>query len=254
MGTATGLAWVNGILHVAYRDRNLIALYDGSTGEHMTNWTVESPGRIAARNDGSLVAISGNQIVSVKDNVVTTVATADLDHPTGVTVSADNTVYVANAGELQNVSVFAADGRFLRSIGKPGGRPAVGRYDSKGIYMPGGIALDADERLWVSETTDSPKRHSVWDTGSGTCVNEFFGAQYHARNIGAKLYDVAPHRFVFEWGKGKGILFVNGREMVSAALPAAQKAEGTQLALGHCPKGERGRQIIIKGLKVYLIP
>src|SRR6185436_20241229 len=29
--------------------------------------------------------------------------------------------------------------------------------------------------LWAAETTDSPKRISVWDTKTGELINEFFG-------------------------------------------------------------------------------
>ncbi|MEW6756180.1 MAG: hypothetical protein AB1505_35185, partial [Candidatus Latescibacterota bacterium] len=84
-------------------------------------------------------------------------------------------LFVANCGRRQDVSVFAADGRLVRTIGAPGGRPRVGRYRQDGMLEPGGIALDARGRLWVSETLDAPKRHSVWNAKSGVFAEEFFG-------------------------------------------------------------------------------
>jgi hypothetical protein len=51
------------------------------------------------------------------------------------------------------------------------------------MYMPGGIAVDKTGQLWVTETTDAPKRISVWDAGThstgsgqaGAFKREFFG-------------------------------------------------------------------------------
>jgi hypothetical protein len=83
---------------------------------------------------------------------------------------------VANAGKSQSVAVFDAAGKYLRTIGKPGGRPAKGKYDREGLYSPGGIVVDAQNRLWVAETADGPKRISVWDTASSTNVAEYFGS------------------------------------------------------------------------------
>ncbi len=101
--------------------------------------------------------------------------TDHLDDPQSIAIAVDGTIFVANRGKLQNVSVFDPSGKFLRSIGKTGGRPAKGKYDALGMYMPGGIAVDKTGQLWVTETTDSPKRISVWDAKSGAFKKEFFG-------------------------------------------------------------------------------
>ena len=70
---------------------------------------------------------------------------------------------------------FAASARYLRSIGKAGGRPAKGRYDQLGLFMPGGITVDKNGQLWVAEVADAPKRISVWDAKTGGFKKEFFG-------------------------------------------------------------------------------
>ncbi len=172
----TGLAYHNGRIYVSYRASNLVSAFDAEQGTLVGSWPVPSPGRMAVCPDGSLAVISGKDVVSFKDGVVKTWIREHLDEPRGIAVAADGTVYVANAAKMQCVSVFDKEGKFLKTIGKMGGRPARGRYESDGILEPGGIGLDKNGRLWVAETLDSPKRQSVWDTATGKLVQEFFGA------------------------------------------------------------------------------
>ena len=172
----TGLAYADGMLHVAYGPRDLIGIYDARNGSLTGTVEVKQPGRMASCPDGGLAVISGDKVVNVAGREVTDWVSTHLDNPTGIAVGADDLLYVANAGELQNVSVFNADGEYVRSIGRKGGRPAMGRYDPSGIYQPGGIALGAPGELWVAETTDFPKRISVWNVKSGENIDEFFGA------------------------------------------------------------------------------
>ena len=134
-----------------------------------------SPGRLAVRPDGHVAVISEGKVVIVVDGKVTPWLESHLDEPASVAIAADGTAYVANRGKLQNVSVFAADGRYVRRVGREGGRPAKGKYDPNGMYMAAGISLDKLGRLWVAETTDGPKRISVWDVQSGGNLKEFFG-------------------------------------------------------------------------------
>jgi len=173
--TVSGLACDDTTLYVAYAKRNLVALFDPATGTLKTTWNVSAPGRMALRPDGSLAVISEGKVISVADGQVSPWITTHLDEPVSVAVGADGTAWVANRGALENVSVFAPGGDYLRSIGRPGGRPAMGQYDREGMYQPGGIALDAKGRLWVAETTDGPKRISVWNPESGANEKEFFG-------------------------------------------------------------------------------
>ncbi len=173
--TAAGVAYGSGRVFVSWPDANSVCAYDAKSGALEETWPVPAPARLAARGDGVAV-ISAGKLLAVSKAGTQPLASEKLDDPRGIAIDAAGNLYVANAGKLQNVSVFDKTGRYLRSIGKPGGRPAVGRYDSQGIYMPGGIAVSKDGKLWVAETTDSPKRHSVWDAASGAFVTEYFGA------------------------------------------------------------------------------
>lgn len=170
----TGLACHAGRIFVSYGRRDLIGVY-ALSGELETTWTVPSPGPLAARPDDSLAVISARTVVDVAGGKVKPLVEAGLDAPASVAVGADGMLYVANGGKRQDVAVFDATGRPVRTVGKPGGRPAKGTYDREGMYSPGGIDVDASNRLWVAETTDGPKRVSVWDTTSGLNLAEYFG-------------------------------------------------------------------------------
>ncbi len=171
----SGLAYHNGVVYAAYAARDRIALFDARQGTLKTTWKIAAPGRMAVRPDGSLAVISQGKVMSVNNGKATLLCNDHLDSPSGVAVDEAGNIYVANRGKLQNVSVFSPTGNYKRSIGRQGGRPRVGRYDKTGMLATGGIAIDAERRLWVAETLDGPKRISVWDTQTGELVNEFFG-------------------------------------------------------------------------------
>jgi hypothetical protein len=127
--------------------------------------------------------ISNGKLISIKDGAVSALASEHLDMPFGVAVDAAGALYVSNRGKLQNVSVFSPQGKYLRSIGKSGGRPDMGRFDPRGMLEPAGMAIDGKGRLWVMECIDSPKRVSVWDAAMGTLQKEFFGGAHYSACI-----------------------------------------------------------------------
>jgi hypothetical protein len=172
----TGLDCHDGTLYVAYGERDLIAAFNIEDAALKETYDVPAPQRLAVRPDGTLAVLSGGKVVAVDGESVSDLVTDHLDDPVGVAVGPDGTLYVTNRGARQNVSVFDAGGAYLRSLGKPGGRPAVGRYDPSGMYMAGGLDVGAEGRVWVAETTDGPKRVSVWDAETGENLEEYFGS------------------------------------------------------------------------------
>ncbi len=171
----TGLACDGERIYVAYGGRGVIRVH-GLDGKLSAEWKVPRPGRVAVRPDGSLAVVSGGRVLAVAGGKVSGALVEGLAEPRGLAVSKGGEIFVALAGEAQQVQVFSAEGKRLRTIGRDGGRPAKGRYDPSGMYQPGGIDLDSRGRLWVAETTDGPKRVSVWDAKTGRNVDEFFGS------------------------------------------------------------------------------
>ena len=112
----TGIAYGNGTIYVAYRDRGLVGLFDAQSGDPRSVWNVPTPARLAVRPDGSIAVISAGLIVSVRDGNVTPLCSNHVDNPQSVVTGSDGLIYVANAGLLQNVSVYDSTGAYLRSI------------------------------------------------------------------------------------------------------------------------------------------
>ncbi len=177
---ATGLAYAAGTVYVAWGARNLVAAYDAVSGDLKATWPVPAPGRLAVHPDGRLLVISGGAVLALRDGKATPCVTTHLDAPVSLAVDAAGAIYVANRGKLQNVSVFTAVGKYRRSIGTKGGRPRLGTFSGTGMLEPGGIAVDAQHRLWVAENLDEPRRVSVWDTRKGAIVRDFFGGSNYS--------------------------------------------------------------------------
>ena len=162
----TGLACDGKELFASYKARNLVARFNPKDGAVLGTWNVPAPERLAVLPEGRLAVISAGKVLILKDGQPVATIADKLDEPTAV-AAFEGMIFVANRGKLMNVSVFDATGKYLRSIGKAGGRPAKGRYDQLGLFMPGGITVDKNGQLWVAEVADAPKRISVWDAKTG---------------------------------------------------------------------------------------
>ncbi len=171
----TGLACGSKELLASYKERNLVARFNPKDGALIGTWEVPAPERLAVLPEGKIAVIGGGKLLILKDGKTVQAITEKLDEPTAV-AAFENMIFVANRGKLMNISVYDEAGKYLRSIGKEGGRPAIGKYDQLGVYMPGGICVDKTGQLWVAEVADAPKRISVWDAKTGEFKKEFFGS------------------------------------------------------------------------------
>ncbi len=129
---------------------------------------------------------------------------SDLEDPNELTIDARGQVYVAQAGQSHQVRVFDADGKSLRTIGKPGG-PQFGRYDEQRMHNPSGIAVDAAGKLWVAEADYAPKRISVWEADTGRFIKAYYGPPRYGG--GGHVDPKDRTRFYYPSGK-QGIEYV----------------------------------------------
>ncbi len=153
----------------------MIAVYDAKRGDLLNTITVPSPAGIAARNDGMLLAVSGNSVVTVDNDTVTPLITDHLDSPSAMTASKDGEIFVTNGGALQDVSVFPRKANTCAVSAKSAVARRWANTTPSGMFNPGSVALDSRGRLWVVEINMVPKRIGVWDVKTGASLKDYWG-------------------------------------------------------------------------------
>jgi RES domain-containing protein len=175
--SAIGIAALDNKLYVAMREENKILVLNADTGAQIDEISIHKPAGLHALSKHEILAISDQQVVKI--NTVSQQSVSVIEHgllaPRCVTTDAQNQIYVSDWGSSFQVKVFAPDGTPLRSIGKAGGRPWMGKWDTSGMLVPTGIAVTDTGKLWVAEDDSSPKRISVWNAETGAFLKEFIG-------------------------------------------------------------------------------
>jgi hypothetical protein len=106
-----------------------------------------------------------------------------LDAPWDLAVDEAGRMHVTDLGHSQQVRVFAADGKPLRHIGKPAGRPYLGTYVPANFLNPAGIAWDGRGGVLLAEAA-TPKVFTRLDAESGKALRKWYGyTAYSPTNI-----------------------------------------------------------------------
>jgi hypothetical protein len=178
-----GLTWLPDGRCIVVLDRSL-AVLDTMTGttKPLVKQGLEAPYAIASDAAGRLfVSDRGGQ--------------REWDNPAA---SIRQTGLRTSAKASMQVKVFDASGHFVTAIGREGGQGA-GPVDPNALDLPGGVAVDARGRVWITEET-ATKRVSIWDVplqpgGKPKLLREFFGPGAYGE--GAYMLDpTRPSRLV----------------------------------------------------------
>ena len=202
--SADALAVGNGRLYLSFTALGFIAVIEARDGRYVTTLTGPQPGSMALSTtpmlspDGSggteiadfgvavLLGRAVSYFVMPHDPpwvaMNTTRWLAEDERIAAFTMRADtmksgDVQLFFGLGEPQSQVQLrpAADpSGFTRSIGRAGGRAALGPWDAGALRGIRSLALDAAGRLWVAEGGACPKRFSVWNA-EGELVREFFG-------------------------------------------------------------------------------
>ena len=176
---ALGIAATSKVVYVSMHFDDKLLAFDAVTGapEPDRDIKLEKPVGLYALADDTLLAVSAGQIVRIylPTKAVRPIITSHLAAPHSLTVDAKGDIYVSDWKDSFQVKVFAPTGNFLRAIGKPGGRPWLGKWESDGMLVPRGLAVTDEGKLWVAEDDECPKRISVWNAATGAFLQDYIG-------------------------------------------------------------------------------
>ena len=189
-GRPNALAAGAGKVFMSFSNNTVLAV-DATTGVLAGKMTVEKPGDLEVAADGRLYVVSDARRVlrvDLASGTATEVAKAELgpkDWISSLAIGRDGEFYLGIRGERNEVQVRAADGKALRTIGRPGGRALAGPWQHDGMFAIAGLAIDGAGQLWVAEDDSTPRRVSVWDAASGAFKAEYFGSSTYGAIGGA---------------------------------------------------------------------
>jgi hypothetical protein len=203
----TAIAVSQHLLAVCLHNEGVIKLLDKETGDVKEELKIAKP--VAAVFDSDdLLVLSGDQLIRVIPGGKAFPLTTE-SYPDGYALAIDGkrNIYLSVRGADQNIKVFSPAGLFLREIGRRGGRPLSGKFDSTGMRNPGQIAVDRFGHLWVVEETLNPKRTSVWETDTGDLWKDLIGTTSYAGAGALDPFDPATAFsddtvYHLDWDKG----------------------------------------------------
>lgn len=167
---------------------NFLAVLEGATSKPKKYIDIPIPTAVhAVRADlVYVIANDGTSVVAVNpvDGSTKTIIKG-LQNARGVTVDANDNIYVSVEEPLQQILAHTKDGKLLRTIGDKGGRPVLGPWVKTGVRNPRGMVVDKEGKLWVAENTQTPQRISLWNVKEGKLLKELFGPTHYGASGGA---------------------------------------------------------------------
>ncbi|MGB2821057.1 MAG: PQQ-binding-like beta-propeller repeat protein [Phycisphaerae bacterium] len=166
-----------GRLYVGLTQFDRVGVLDAGTGRLLKTISIRSPVDLEAGPDGTLYVLSEWTKLLAVDPATAKRSTVveHLGSANGLAIGPAGRLYVGLRGPDHQVRVYDRKGELVGTIGRKGGRPALGKWVREGMRHVAGMTVDPAGRLWVMEAHDKPKRISVWDTKTGAFVKEFFG-------------------------------------------------------------------------------
>ncbi len=191
-----GLAAHDGMLVCSLVRQNELLVVDIKQGKLAARIELPDPRGLAFDAQGRLLALSGRALVRFASlaSKPETISVSGLQDPRHVALDAHGDMFITDRGRSHQVQKFTAAGKLISAIGRPGA-PEIGVYDPRHLNNPNGVAVDSQERVWVAEADNSPRRVSLW-SAKGDLVRAFYGPTEYGG--GGTLDPQDPTRFYYK--------------------------------------------------------
>lgn len=225
-GHPGAMAVHNNILVFSVFGPGRIFFYDTSgvtakeQAEELAEIQVDEPNALAFDLQGRLLVVDGTTLLRYTLQPFPNplgepgvLISEGLDAPRYMTVDCEGQIYIAEWGQSHQVKVFSPEGKWIRSIGHPGG-PVTGPFDPERMNFPYGLSIDSEGKLWVgSRRWWLPKVIWVWDKDGHHVRNHYGPTQYG----GGGYFDPEDRtrmlyhnghggiEFQVDWEKGTGV-------------------------------------------------
>ena len=148
---------------------------DAMTDKPIDVIRVPKAGQIRKMPNGKLLLWSDKDVVRLDPETkdIKTVLKDAAENPGGLAVREDGVFAVGDCGK-HIVTIYGRDLKPIRTLGKGGRRP-VGEWEEDTLEDPFGIEFGPDERLWICEQSQQPKRVGVWNVDTGHCEKSVVG-------------------------------------------------------------------------------
>lgn len=183
-----------------------IETFNAKSGELVSEIPIDKPGQIAVDPKGQLFAVTQKQIVRVDEKGKHVPVVTDVVKPQALAVDSASNLYVYDAGPRQNIRVYDASGKYLRSIGEEGKRE-VGPWNPLRMHNVTSIAVDKLGQVWATEANFWPKRVVQWGA-DGKFIKELLGPTEYGGGGTLDPWDKTRFfygslEFALDWKTGK---------------------------------------------------
>jgi hypothetical protein len=202
-----GIAAHDGMIVCSLVRQNELLIVDAKHQSIAAHLPLADPRGMAFDSQGRLLALSGKKLVrfATLSAQPETVIDAGLEDPRQLALDRDGNLLITDRGTSHQVKKFSADGQPQGTIGIAG-PPAAGPYIPQHMNNPSGVAVDWQNRVWVAEADNSPRRVSLWSS-AGNLLRAFYGPTEYGG--GGVLDPTDPTRFYYkgmefklDWNQG----------------------------------------------------
>jgi hypothetical protein len=183
---AESIAAKDGNLYVGFATAGKILMIDGKTGRVLDTINATTPTALQIGSDNSIYYISsGTSVLRIDASKNAALVVSGLTNAKALALNKDGLIYVAVGDPDNQVKVFDATGKALRTLGRQGGRALLGKWNPDGLRFISSVAVTADGKLWIAEHYPFPRRFSSWDTKTSRFAKEYFGSSDYGATGGA---------------------------------------------------------------------